>query len=123
MNFVSGSDDATARVWDVQSGQCIRLLQHRGPLSNAFFCPKFKHFDAEKFQPRTILSNFEKKRDDQWKAVADVSVDETPFQHETLHSFSHANEDLLLSKLKTLKKINKELYSFALENALQTRRK
>lgn len=119
LTFASGSDDMMARVWDIHSGQCVRLLQHRGPLSNAFFCPKFKHFDAEKFQPRTILSNFEKKLDNQLKAVADVLIDETPFKHEMSHLFADTNEDLLLSELKSLRKINHELYSFALDSALQ----
>lgn len=34
--LVSGSDDTTARIWDVPSKQCIHILHHKGALTNAF---------------------------------------------------------------------------------------
>ncbi|CAN8001743.1 unnamed protein product [Ixodes hexagonus] len=34
--LVSGSDDTTARVWDIPSKQCIHILHHKGALTNAF---------------------------------------------------------------------------------------
>lgn len=34
--LLSGSDDCTVRLWDVQSLNCIRVLLHKGPVTNAF---------------------------------------------------------------------------------------
>ncbi|KAH9364329.1 hypothetical protein HPB48_001290 [Haemaphysalis longicornis] len=37
--LVSGSDDHTARVWDVASKQCIHIFHHKGAVTNAFIVP------------------------------------------------------------------------------------
>ncbi|KAM4810252.1 WD repeat-containing protein 18 [Rhinophrynus dorsalis] len=34
--LVSGSHDETVCVWDIQSKQCLRTVNHRGPVTNAF---------------------------------------------------------------------------------------
>ncbi|XP_023221737.1 WD repeat-containing protein 18-like [Centruroides sculpturatus] len=33
--LLSGSDDETARLWSIQSKQCIRIFEHKGPVTNA----------------------------------------------------------------------------------------
>ncbi|XP_077496503.1 WD repeat-containing protein 18 [Amblyomma americanum] len=37
--LVSGSDDCTARVWDVASRQCIHTLHHKGAVNNVLVVP------------------------------------------------------------------------------------
>ncbi|XP_060088806.1 WD repeat-containing protein 18 [Heteronotia binoei] len=34
--LLSGSHDETARLWDVQSKQCLRTVNYKGPVTNAF---------------------------------------------------------------------------------------
>nr|XP_033811767.1 WD repeat-containing protein 18 isoform X3 [Geotrypetes seraphini] len=34
--LLSGSHDETARLWDMQSKQCLRTVPHKGPVTNAF---------------------------------------------------------------------------------------
>ncbi|XP_048758820.1 WD repeat-containing protein 18-like isoform X2 [Ostrea edulis] len=33
--LVSGSNDHNVKIWDVFSGQCLRTIEHKGPLTNA----------------------------------------------------------------------------------------
>lgn len=37
--LASGSEDRTARIWDVLSKQCIHVLHHQGPLTNILIVP------------------------------------------------------------------------------------
>ncbi|XP_034611313.1 WD repeat-containing protein 18 [Trachemys scripta elegans] len=34
--LLSGSHDETVRLWDIQSKQCLRTVNHKGPVTNAF---------------------------------------------------------------------------------------
>nr|XP_014427504.1 WD repeat-containing protein 18 [Pelodiscus sinensis] len=34
--LLSGSHDETVRLWDIQSKQCLRTMNHKGPVTNAF---------------------------------------------------------------------------------------
>ena len=121
--LLSGSDDSSARVWDIDSGQCLRILVHRGPLTNAFFCPKFKHFEAEKFQPRKVVAQFEKKLDPDAPFTVDVWTHELPFQDAVLpRSPADDDEQLLRNDVAQLERINRDLYQFAVDNLMKKRK-
>ncbi|MGH0132599.1 UNVERIFIED_CONTAM: hypothetical protein FKN15_050138 [Acipenser sinensis] len=45
--LVSGSHDETVRLWDIQSKQCVRTVNHKGSVTNAFIMPA----PANMFQP------------------------------------------------------------------------
>ena len=121
--LLSGSDDSSARVWDIDSGQCLRILVHRGPLTNAFFCPKFKHFEAEKLQPRVIVTQFEKKRESDVSHHADVLIRELPFQDAALsRSPADDDEQLLRNDVAQLKRINRDIYQFAVDKLMKKRK-
>ena len=124
--LLSGSDDSSARVWDIDSGQCLRILVHRGPLTNAFFCPKFKHFEAEKFQPRKVVAQFEKKLnplDPDAPFHVDVWTHELPFQDAVLpRSPADDDEQLLRNDVAQLKRINSDIYQFAVDNLMKKRK-
>jgi len=121
--LLSGSDDSSARVWDIDSGQCLRILVHRGPLTNAFFCPKFKHFEAEKFQPRKVVAQFEKKLDPDAPFTVDVWTHELPFQDAVLpRSPADDDEQLLRNDVAQLKRINSDIYQFAVDNLMKKRK-
>ncbi|NWH41296.1 WDR18 protein, partial [Chloropsis hardwickii] len=34
--LLSGSHDETVRLWDIQSKQCLKTMNHKGPVTNAF---------------------------------------------------------------------------------------
>ncbi|XP_036808926.1 WD repeat-containing protein 18-like [Oncorhynchus mykiss] len=37
--LLSGSHDETIRLWDIQSNQSIRSINHKGPVTNALIIP------------------------------------------------------------------------------------
>ncbi|XP_041085823.1 WD repeat-containing protein 18-like isoform X2 [Polyodon spathula] len=45
--LLSGSHDETVRLWDIQSKQCVRTVNHKGSVTNAFIMPA----PANMFQP------------------------------------------------------------------------
>jgi pre-rRNA-processing protein IPI3 len=132
----TGSDDGSARVWDIASGQCVRILAHRGPLTNAFFAPRYKHLETDKFHPRIIINTFEKKRHDGQLLSAENELNaqvliSCPPLMESLDS-SQGAEALSLSgsnasgghqvsdqvtqnEMGRLKLINRQLYAFAVD--------
>ncbi|EFX83603.1 hypothetical protein DAPPUDRAFT_301554 [Daphnia pulex] len=135
-HLLSGSDDGSARVWDIASGQCVRILAHRGPLTNAFFAPRYKHLETDKFHPRIIINTFEKKRHDGQLLSAENELNaqvliSCPPLMESLDS-SQGAEALSLSgsnasgghqvsdqvtqnEMGRLKLINRQLYAFAVD--------
>ena len=112
------------------SGQCVRILTHRGPLTNAFFAPRYKHLETDKFHPRVIINTFEKKRHDgqllstENELTAQLLTSCPPMMDD---SSSHSSEPLSLlgseghlqsdqvtqNEMERLKLINRQLYAFA----------
>ncbi|KAK4014999.1 WD repeat-containing protein 18 [Daphnia magna] len=132
-HLLSGSDDESARVWDMASGQCVRILAHRGPLTNAFFAPRYKHLDTDKFHPRVIINTFEKKRHDgQLNADSDTNVQLLMRCPPLLESFDsecqsnsllgksegQASGEVMQNELSHLKYVNRQLYAFAVDKIL-----
>lgn len=133
--MLKGSEDGTARVWDVASGQCIRILPHRGPLTNAFFSPRYKHFEADQFNPSVVINTFEKKRPDVQSATdkemsAQVMVrcpplsnlDEVPKSllsgKGQMRQSEQLTQQVTQNELGHLRRINHQLYAFTVEKVL-----
>ena len=119
---ISGSDDNSARVWDVASGQCIRILSHRGPLTNAFYAPRFKHLETDKFLPSVIINTFEKKRHDGPAAESELSAQvlirhpplmETDEKSSAKVHMDHSDQQ---NEFGHLINVNRQLYSFHVDN-------
>lgn len=113
------------------SGQCVRILTHRGPLTNAFFAPRYKHLDTDKFHPRVIINTFEKKRHDNQLNVdndtnAQVLIRCQPLMEvncysESLNSLSgegQTSNQVTQNELSYLKRVNRQLYAFAVDKIL-----
>lgn len=127
---MEGSDDGSARVWDVASGQCIRILSHRGPLTNAFYAPRYKHLETDKFHPNVIINTFEKKRGDgpavESEMTAQLHVRHPPLmtadkESSTKKQLEHAvqlTQQVTENELEHLKRINHELYKFTVDKIL-----
>lgn len=124
-----GSEDGNARIWDIDSRQCLKILSHRGPLTNALFAPRFKHLEAEKFQPSLILGTFEKKKNEAYSndLTAQTLVHYAPLMEKDTKSVqgmqprqSHADLDPdVQSEIEKLHRVNKELYEFAVDNLIE----
>ena len=127
--FSLGSEDGNARIWDVDSRQCIKILSHRGPLTNALFAPRFKHLEAEKFQPSLVLGTFEKKKNEVFSndLTAQILVNYAPLMKkdtrpiegkQSRQSFADLDPDVQ-SEIEKLHRVNKELYEFAVDNLIE----
>uniref|UniRef100_A0A8C8RMV9 WD repeat-containing protein 18 n=1 Tax=Pelusios castaneus TaxID=367368 RepID=A0A8C8RMV9_9SAUR len=58
--LLSGSHDETVRLWDVQSKQCLRTVNHKGPVTNAFIAlAPANMFNADS-KPAVPLPKFSK---------------------------------------------------------------
>ncbi|KAH7976713.1 hypothetical protein HPB52_018449 [Rhipicephalus sanguineus] len=52
--MVSGSEDCTARVWDVASKQCIHILHHKGTVTNVLVAPTPATLTSMRPSPPTL---------------------------------------------------------------------
>jgi hypothetical protein len=118
------------------SGQCVRILTHRGPLTNAFFAPRYKHLETDKFRPRVIINTFEKKRHDgqllsaENECNAQLLMNCPPLMEsfdsstlcrsaEILSSLGskggRVSDQVTQNEMESLKHINRQLYAFAVD--------
>lgn len=58
--LVSGSHDETVCVWDIQSKQCLRTVNHRGPVTNAVIIPAPGNMLRADSKPSFPLPRFSK---------------------------------------------------------------
>lgn len=125
-----GSEDGNARIWDIDSRQCLKILNHRGPLTNAVFAPRFKHLEAEKFQPSLVLGIFEKKKNEAYSSdlTAQVLVNYPPLLERDANltqgkqSGHQPLADLdpdVQNEIEKLHRVNKELYEFAVDKLIE----
>ena len=62
--LVSGSDDSTVKIWNTSTGQCLRTLLHKGPVTNAFIVPFPQSFLSSKYNRTNspaLIKPFEKQ--------------------------------------------------------------
>ncbi|XP_030639939.1 WD repeat-containing protein 18 [Chanos chanos] len=142
MLLLSGSHDETARLWDVQSKQCVRCISHKGPVTNAAIVPAPANMFLPDSRPSIPLPRFSRHLNpsEQGEGAGPGGVylrlgPNTQVPEETylekadkLHSLMCAVTDKsvfgdgentkvrvseLEEEVKTLKKINKDLYEFS----------
>jgi WD40 repeat protein len=124
--MASGSEDKTIRIWDTYSKQCIKIIDHTGPVTNL----KFKHrtffFNDE---PNIVPALFSRYTID---SITNGEVEESIItkiknnrQHQTsLKDFiencstdENGQDEYFELKCKheNIKKINEKIYNFAIE--------
>uniref|UniRef100_A0A8C3FS44 WD repeat-containing protein 18 n=1 Tax=Chrysemys picta bellii TaxID=8478 RepID=A0A8C3FS44_CHRPI len=58
--LLSGSHDETVRLWDIQSKQCLRTVNHKGPVTNAFIALAPANMFNPDSKPAVPLPKFSK---------------------------------------------------------------
>ncbi|KAG8227108.1 hypothetical protein J437_LFUL001651 [Ladona fulva] len=61
--LLSGSLDEQVIIWDVPSMQCLRKLQHKGSITNAFFAIVPMNVFSNNLKPSLVLSSFKRRSD------------------------------------------------------------
>ncbi|XP_062412888.1 WD repeat-containing protein 18 [Sardina pilchardus] len=140
--LLSGSHDETVRLWDVQSKQSIRTINHKGPVTNACIMLAPANMFLPESRPAAPLPRFSRHLNptEQGDSTATAGMclrvgtnaqdpEETYLEKaDRLHSLMCAVTDKsvfgdgentkvrvseLEEEVKTLKKINKDLYDFS----------
>ncbi|XP_053490862.1 WD repeat-containing protein 18 [Ictalurus furcatus] len=140
--LLSGSHDETVRMWDVQSKQCIRCINHKGQVTNAAIIPAPGNMFLPDSRPGIPLPRFSRHLNNSEQAegtgTGGMSLrlgancqepEETYLEKaDRLHSLMCAVTDKsvfgdgentkvrvseLEEEVRTLKKINKDLYEFS----------
>ncbi|XP_032902927.1 WD repeat-containing protein 18 [Amblyraja radiata] len=142
--LLSGSHDETVRLWDIPSKQCLRTVNHKGPVTNAFLTIASANMFSPDCRPSISLPKFSKHvhsseitENEEGCAVTlclqhgQKEAQESNLEKaEQLYSLMCAAADKhmlgdgentkmhvaeLEDEVKTLKKINRDLYDFSVQ--------
>ncbi|XP_072338778.1 WD repeat-containing protein 18 isoform X2 [Scyliorhinus torazame] len=142
--LISGSHDETVRLWDVQSKQCLRTINHKGPVTNAFLTVASANMFNPDSKPSISLPKFSRHvQTSEITENEEGGVITLRLQHnnkEAQESYLEKAEELysvmcaaadkhmlgdgentkmrvveLEDEVKTLKKINRDLYDFSVQ--------
>lgn len=138
--LVSGSLDANIRVWDIASRQCIRVLPHKGPITNLLVSLKPPLNQPKAYKNTTIIAPFKRQivssgQDESGseklipifsKCIPNNQVNDFNKIHKSIHFLnqnSTVNEEKkvnLENRVTTLEKSNKELYAYTIDKILNS---
>jgi len=125
--MASGSDDSTIRIWDTQSRQCIKIINHSGAVTNLEFKHRTIFFNNE---PNIIPSLFGRYTIDSDEANkgngiqviskkrTDISCIDDFIGNSILNDNCQEEYFELKTKYEEMKKINEKIYKFSLEKIL-----
>jgi len=124
----SGGQDATVRIWHISSGQCVRVLDHKGPVSSLeYMIPPPAMLNTDLWKPTRKLVPLQKGFDENEPFTSNVlSREPKPFRRlepetldaaedESVRRESAAEND---GKLAELAEINQQLYQFSVKHIL-----
>ncbi|XP_062306803.1 WD repeat-containing protein 18 [Osmerus eperlanus] len=140
--LLSGSHDETARLWDIQSKQNIRSINHKGPVTNACIMPAPANMFLPDSRPGVPLLRFSRhlnpaeqggageaggvflRLGPHTQAQAETYLEKADKLHSLMCSVTDKsvfgdgeNAKVRVSELeeevRTLKKVNKDLYDFS----------
>ncbi|XP_076761428.1 WD repeat-containing protein 18 [Xylocopa sonorina] len=132
--LLSGSTSGEVHVWDVASHQVLRTIEHKGPITAAFFAKQYENFRVTDLKPRLQLSNLQRTADDTGKeSVVEVIVrDRNTMDILNFDSYVGNNETAtglgdpdtrklleLRDEIDRLKKINAAMYQFSVKRILE----
>lgn len=131
--LASGSNDEQVILWHIRSQQPMRVIKHKGPITNAFFSLNHKAIYKQDFTPNIILHSLERTLENKTDEIIEIDVlvnkenkfwplyesGNAPLSTETDLETKH-NEAVLKDELEKLKKINSNLYTIAVEKALNS---
>lgn len=137
--LMSGSNDGQVILWHIRSKQPLRIIKHKGPVTNAFFTTNLPAIYKQDFTPEIILHSLErtleKDTDDVyeleilvnrkinfWPDVAHQAIESNIPYTEAENEFKLKKKHLD-SELNNLKTINHNLYTISVEKMLQSSKK
>ncbi|KZC08053.1 PREDICTED: WD repeat-containing protein 18 [Dufourea novaeangliae] len=133
--LLSGSNTGEVHIWDIASRQVLRTLDHKGPITAAFFAKYHGNFRATDLEPRLRVSNLQRTSDDfdgKQTAIEVISRDRNAADILNYESYvengidsdgaadSHTRKLLeMLGEIERLKKINSDIYQYSVKQVLE----
>uniref|UniRef100_A0A673WXB0 WD repeat-containing protein 18 n=1 Tax=Salmo trutta TaxID=8032 RepID=A0A673WXB0_SALTR len=117
--LLSGSHEETIRLWDIQSKQSIRSINHKGPVTNALIIPAPANMFLPDSRPGIPLPRFSRHLNplEQGEGTETGGVCLRLAPHTQCVFGNGENTKVRVSELeeeeRTLKKVNKDLYDFS----------
>ncbi|CAH2088076.1 unnamed protein product [Euphydryas editha] len=137
--LMSGSNDEQVILWHIRSKQPVRIIRHKGPVTNAFFTINYDTIYKQDFVPRIVLQNLERtleknntnvaeievivrKENSFWPKYDDICIDSSydSVVSKEMELELKQNEAKLKIELEKMKQINSNLYALSIENVLKS---
>lgn len=132
--LLSGSSNGEAHIWDIASRQVLRTIDHKGPITAAFFAKSYENFRAVDLKPRVHICNLQRISDESaeesfinvisrdrnvddilnFDSYVENGADSTGSEDRTSRMLLEAKEEI-----ERLKKINAAIYQFSVERILE----
>jgi pre-rRNA-processing protein IPI3 len=131
--LLSGSLDEKVIIWDIPSRQMLRILPHKGAVTNAIFTIAPRNVFSEVLKPSIILKSLLRHSGNEESRAVDVLVQGTTLQddlqlqltriqealdHGDVPAMTHARVEQGQEEVHKLRAINEGLYNFAVEKLL-----
>ncbi|XP_053985791.1 WD repeat-containing protein 18 [Hylaeus volcanicus] len=127
--LLTGSTSGEVHVWDIASRQILRTIDHKGPITAAFFAKYCENFRVTELKPRLQVSNLQRISDDtdgKQSSVEVISRDRNPadvlnfdgyVENEAAGSDDPSLRNLLemREEIERLKKINAAIYQYSVK--------
>ncbi|XP_032679164.1 WD repeat-containing protein 18-like isoform X1 [Odontomachus brunneus] len=133
LTLLSGDTDGAVHIWDIASRHVLRTIEHKGPITAAFFAQAFENFRATTLRPRLELRNLQQTSNGNNGTVEIISRGRDSAEILNFDSYVQgdmkepiAREEIWSTKLKLmkaeverLKKVNNDMYQYTLLNTLE----
>ncbi|XP_020289435.1 WD repeat-containing protein 18 [Pseudomyrmex gracilis] len=130
--LLSASTDKSVHVWDIASRQVLRTIEHKGPVTAAFFAKGFENFRAFTLKPRLEVRSLQRTSDidgreslveiiSRGRNSTDILDFESYVESETGSQRSQKisnKEDDMREEIDRLKKINTALYQYSVTRVI-----
>lgn len=130
--LLSGSTDGAVHIWDIASRQVLRTLEHKGPVTAAFFAKGFDNFRTSVLKPRLRVHNLQTSEDANKESVVEViSRGRNPAEILNFDFYAEGSGDSrgsdemskkledLQNEIKKLKKTNTSIYQYGITHILK----
>jgi pre-rRNA-processing protein IPI3 len=128
--LVSGSTDKAVHVWDIASKQVLRTMEHKGPVTAAFFAMRYENFRASVLNPRLVVCSLQNEEiADKDTVIRVISRGRNLEELIDFKSYVDSNSDPdeqedvkelenIQEELEKLKSINAKLYQYSVMHIL-----
>lgn len=124
--LASGSEDATVRVWDTYSKQCIKIIQQNGAVTNLSFQSRARFFNDEKNIVPDLFSRYANDSGETDTSMlakkCQISLTIQDFLGSNPREDNNCHEEYyeLKAKYESMKQMNDQMYNFAVEKILSS---